>query len=215
MTKKKPPSKHKRPGPKKKTGPKPGLNPKQQKFAELYLTHNNATQAYADAYDRDISDPEVYKKVASSACTLLKNKHVREFIASKMDTLAKKVGLTQSKLLVSMKNIAESNIVEIAQKLRVYTDSHGDYRLDVSKISDDEGKRIKKLKINVKTGVVEVELYPADQMLTKLYEMIGYSKEEKETTNNNLIVWKEEKEYENKAIPDLNSVIDAEVNEDE
>ena len=209
MTKKKPPSKHKRPGPKKKTGPKPGLNPNQRKFCELYLTYNNATKAYAEAYDKNIDTKIEYDKVASSACILLKNKFVREYIDSKFNTLGKKLGITQSKLLQGMQNIAESNILDIAEKLRIYTDSHGDFRLDVSKVTEEEGRRIKKIKISPKTGHVEVELYSADQMLVKLYEMLGYSEEEKETTNNNMIIWKEEKEYNNNQIMD-GTVIDAE-----
>lgn len=80
------------------------------KFCEYYLETRNATNSYAEAYDRDIYTPEgrerSYNSVTTSASNLLKDPRVKKYIEHRMLEMNYERDLTEQEIVMQLNKIA-------------------------------------------------------------------------------------------------------------
>jgi phage terminase small subunit len=176
----------------------PILNPKQRMFIDQYLMNgNNMREAYSVAYDRSLEglDDKGLNRIDVCASTLFAKPHVQSYMNERIRRAGYKKGITKEKLLEHMANIAFGNIAVLMAKLQVEMDPVTEkFSINAEGLTEDEQKLIQQLDFDPNTGRIKMQGYRADAMLVKLYEMLGYSKEEKDNTSIN-IVWEEKKNY--------------------
>lgn len=90
--------------------PKKPMTPGMLKFCEYYLETRNATQSYAEAYNRDISSPEgkakTYNAVSVSASNLLKDPRVRDYLEVRMLEMNYERDLSEQEIIIQLNKIA-------------------------------------------------------------------------------------------------------------
>ena len=93
------------------------LTASQERFVELYLQNNNATQSYSEAYPNNKMS---YKTLGHEAHLLLKQDKIQNRIAERKQELADKNDIKKSDLLLELLDIARERSERTSDRISAY-----------------------------------------------------------------------------------------------
>lgn len=86
------------------------MTPKEKRFCDLYVSKDymgNGVQAYAEAFNKDLTDPKQYNSSRTNASKLLTNTNILLYINELLDTIGFNDAFVDKQLLFTMTQNAD------------------------------------------------------------------------------------------------------------
>ena len=152
------------------------LKPEHKIFVQHYVIDWNATKAYQKVYP-----DSTYEAAMSSACDLLRNPNIKEYIKHVQENIEKYCGISQQKVLNEYMKIAFSSIADLHNSWvdrKLFEELTPELKACISEIQS----RTRRIMVGDEPAEVEeikIKLFDKQRALENICKMLGYNEPDK------------------------------------